>query len=94
MDKISRIILGITGLLLLTALIFPPFRLGNGQPRWSFIGAPPLVASWVTWDQILAKNFRQAGVHWSFLLMELAAIAVLGFFIWLSIDGNTHHHGH
>ena len=94
MDKLERTTLRIAGILLVLAVLFPPFRLGNGQPQWAFIGTPPLVSSWVTWDEIIANNFRSAGIHWGFLVMELFVIAVLAVSIWVSMNDSTHHHGH
>jgi len=94
MDKIGRTILEIASLLLLAVLLFPPFRLGNGQPGWGFIGLPPTVNHWVTWDDVLANNFRPAEIHWGFLVMEVAAIAVMAISVWVSIQDDSHHHGH
>ena len=94
MDKLGRTILEVACLLLLAVFLFPPFLLGNGQPEWSFIGRRPAVIQWITWDDVLANNFKPAEIHWYFLLMEVVAVAVMAFLVWVSIHEDTHHHGH
>jgi hypothetical protein len=63
-DRTGRIVLEIASLVILAAFLFPPFQLGNGQPEWGFIGRPPAVNQWVTWDEVLANSFKagQAGI--------------------------------
>jgi hypothetical protein len=81
-------------LVLLPILLFPPFRLGNGQPQWAFIASPPSVTTWVTWDEVLANDFHRAEIHWGFLVIEVFVIAVMAVSIWVSMNDNSHHHGH
>jgi hypothetical protein len=94
MGKIEKAILKIAGLLFFLSIVFPPFRLSNGQPQWGFIGDPPWVVDWRTWDAILANNFQRAGIHWGFLVIEMAVIAVMALTIWVSINDTGHHQGH
>jgi|GEM_PF-2011801 hypothetical protein len=94
MDKIGRTILEIACLLVLAVFLFPPFQLGNGQPEWGFIGRPPAVNHWVTLDEVLANNFKTAQIHWSFLIMEVTAIAVMAVSVWVSIHDDSHRRGH
>lgn len=94
MDRTGRIVLEIASLVLLAAFLFPPFQLGNGQPEWGFIGRPPAVSQWVTWDEVLANTFKAAKVHWGYLLMEVTAIVVMAFSVWVSTHDNSHRHGH
>jgi len=94
MDKVGRTIFEIACLLLLVAFLFPPFQLGNGQPEWGFLARPPAVHHWVTWDDVLANNFKNAEIHWSYLVLEVAAIAVMAISVWVSIQDDSHHPGH
>jgi len=94
MDKLGRIMLKTVGCLLFLAILFPPFRLSNGQPSWGFIGSRPLVVHWITLDQIFSHNFRPAEIHWGFLVMEVAYILILAVSIWVSVHDDGHHQGH
>jgi len=92
MDKCSRMILLMAGLLGLLAVLFPPFRQSNGQPTWGYLGSPPGVADWITWEEILPGHLRPAGIHWICLGLEAMAIGVLALTIWASMQDNGHHH--